>query len=41
VKDVEARLAQTPARQRGTAQMAALFPGVIAREWSARWEGEP
>ena len=41
VKDVEARLAQTPARQRGTAEMAALFPGVIAREWSARWEGEP
>ena len=41
VKDVEARLAQTPARQRGTAEMAALFPGVIAREWSARWEGQP
>jgi hypothetical protein len=41
VKDVEARLAQTPARQRGTAEMTALFPGVIAREWSARWEGEP
>jgi hypothetical protein len=41
VKDVEARLAQTPARQRGTTDMAALFPGVIAREWSARWEGEP
>lgn len=41
VKDVEARLAQTPAQQRGTAAMAALFPGVIAREWSARWKGEP
>jgi hypothetical protein len=41
VKDVEARLAQTPARQRGTTEMAALFPGVIAREWSARWDGEP
>jgi hypothetical protein len=41
VKDVEARLAQMPARQRRTAEMAALFPGVIAREWSARWEGEP
>lgn len=41
VKDVEARLAQTPERQRGTANMSALFPGVIAREWSARWEGEP
>jgi hypothetical protein len=41
VKDVEARLAQTPERQRGTANMSALFPGVIAREWPARWEGEP
>jgi hypothetical protein len=41
VKDVEARLAQTPERQQGTAEMGALFPGVIAREWSARWEGEP
>jgi hypothetical protein len=31
VKDVEARLAQ----QRRTADLAGLFPGVIAREWTA------
>ena len=41
VKDVEARLAETPARQRRTADMASLFPHVIAREWSARWETAP
>jgi hypothetical protein len=41
VKDVEARLGQTPPRQRRTTDVAALFPGVIAREWSARWEAKP
>jgi hypothetical protein len=41
VKDVEARLAQTPAKQRRTADLAGLFPGVIAREWTARWEASP
>lgn len=41
VKDVEARLAQIPAPQRGTAEVARLFPGVIARQWSARWEATP
>ncbi len=41
VKEVEARLAETPARQRRTADIGSLFPGVIAREWSARWEGTP
>jgi hypothetical protein len=40
VKEVEARLAATPARTRPTADIAALFPGVIAREWSARWEAD-
>ncbi|HSY39018.1 MAG TPA: hypothetical protein VLA79_05800 [Polyangia bacterium] len=41
VKDVEARLAETPARQRRTADISSLFPRVIAREWSARWETAP
>ena len=41
VKDVEARLGQTPPRQRRTTDVAGLFPGVIAREWSARWEANP
>jgi hypothetical protein len=40
VKDVEARLAATPARTRPNADIAALFPGVIAREWPARWEAD-
>jgi hypothetical protein len=40
VKEVEARLAATPAGERPTARIAGLFPGVIAREWSARWEAD-
>ena len=34
----EARRPSTPAGQRRTADIASLFPHVIAREWSARWE---
>ncbi|HXJ23811.1 MAG TPA: hypothetical protein VMT03_26685 [Polyangia bacterium] len=40
VKEVEARLATTPPRAWPTADIAALFPGVIAREWPARWEAD-
>ena len=41
VKEVEARLGETPARQRRTADIGSLFPGVIAREWLAHWEAAP